>query len=160
MDRWSTLEGHFLTPAFPIDNDYQNWIGSLPNDEFLRAVGFELQERVDVNYLAKLFSGRGSLMQRFNQGECAIIVDALREYVEDENLSRHSNLMNTVMNNAALADISACWECSKVPLARKLGGLSENDASNLLDRAVKFWETAPHNTIEGGLRRAGLLPPE
>ena len=160
MDRWGYLEGHFLTEEEPIDNHYQNWLGSLPNDEFLRAVDFEMRGSVDVNYLAELFKGKGLLMYFFNQGECAIIVEALRNYVEDESLSRHSNLMNTVMNNAALEDISECWDCSKVPLARKLGGLSEVNASDLLDRAVRFWKTGPHETVEGGLRASGLLPPK
>lgn len=97
-------------------------------------------------------------MGRFTEGECAVIIEALHNVVEDNTLSRHSLLMNTVINNANIDALRATWDCSEVSLVRKLGGLSEKNMGDLLARVAQFWRIASHVSIADGLREVGLLP--
>ena len=159
MDRWGYLEAHFLTEEEPMDNDYHLWLTKLPTADFLNAIDFGARGSIDVNYLAEVFRQRGARMARFSEAECAIIVEALRNIKDDETLSRHSLLLNTVTNNASIAELSEKWDCSEVSLARKLGGLSEANAADLLSRVAEFWSSiAAYDSIADGLRAVGLLP--
>lgn len=92
--------------------------------------------------------------------EASLTVDALNGVRYTEGLTKKTHLYLSIRDADAIDNLKTKWGLDTAAFQMfmvKLAEISNNAASECLNRVEAFWNASPHTDIEAGLREAGLL---
>ena len=99
-------------------------------------------------------------MNAFTLQEASLTVDALNGIRHTEGLTKKTHLYLSIRDADAIDNLQTKWGLDTAAFQMfmvKLSEISNNAASECLNRIEAFWNASPHTDIEAGLREAGLL---
>ena len=116
--------------------------------------------RVDSGYLRMDNNSGEKRMYALTLQEASLTVDALNGVRYTEGLTKKTHLYLSIRDADAIDNLKTKWGLDSAAFQMfmvKLSEISNNAASECLNRAEAFWNASPHTDIEAGLREAGLL---
>ena len=93
-----------------------------------------------------------------NYDETMLVCDALFNHEFDEVGSKRDFLITITAFNIAHENLDVRWECDGDVLMKRLRELTEEDASELLDKIKAYWDS-PHDDMTARLYEVGLVSP-
>ena len=93
---------------------------------------------------------------KFTKNDAGLIVDALNGIRYTEGVSKVSHLQANIACAIEQDNLSEKWNVDGFALASGLGNLTEDEASEVLDKVQRFWDASPHNDLWAALAKHGL----
>ena len=97
---------------------------------------------------------------KFTQNDAGLIVDALNGIRWSEGVSKVSHLQSNIACAIEQDNLAEKWNVDGLALASGLGNLTEDEASEILDKVKQFWDASPHDDLWGALVVHGLTVEE
>ena len=97
------------------------------------------------------------IIMKFTIPEACVIADCLNGISRDEGVSFKEHLQLHVACALTVDRFDVKWGVDGSKLVEMLGNLSEEEASDVVEKVDKFWTAEPHLRIESGLNTIGML---
>lgn len=121
----------------------------------------EVARRDLIRYHALMATELARVAAQLTPGEAALIVDALRGTLFDDQLIEVRHLDHGIEDAITLDGLDTKWEVDGPKLLKVIGGWTIGQRMAVCDAAERFWVTAgSHQEHEVALRAVGLLPAE